>query len=90
MDYFKIRNKDGLYSSGGVSVSFVKVGKIWPLAQLKAHLTMIAKYQKNLDMYKDCELVRFTESSVPATLTFDDLVESHEQQFVVNKLKGLK
>lgn len=90
MDYFKIRNKDGLYSSGGTDVSFVKIGKIWPLPQLKSHLTIIATGQKNLDMYKDCELIRYTESPLSATVTLKDLTDPHERDFIVNKLKGLK
>jgi hypothetical protein len=89
MEYYKIRNKNtGLFSSGGSSPTFKKIGKIWPLGQLKLHLTMIKNGRGSFEIYKDCELVTFTMDLQPAKITLKELIEPREADLIVKKLKG--
>jgi hypothetical protein len=86
--YYKIREKStGLYSTGGYSPSFKTLGKIWPLGFLKTHLRQLQK-NNDLHIYKDCELVLFTENKDPSNITLRDLVDPLEQELVVERLKG--
>lgn len=86
--YYKIRNKDGKFSSGGHPPKFLKGGKVWPLPQLKSHLRLVQSYGKNFDVYKDCELIAYVESPDPAGIDLAKLIEPLEQELVVKKLKG--
>lgn len=89
MEYYKIRHKPtGLYSSGGTTPTFRKVGKVWTLGQLRSHLRMIQKGTKNFIVYLECEVVSFTETTGPVKITLSDLLDPLEQELVVNKLKG--
>ena len=87
-EYYKIRNKDGLYSTGGASPTFKSLGKIWTLPQLKTHLKLIAAYKRSLQIYENCELVLFTPSYVPASITLRDIVDPLEKDLIIKKLKG--
>lgn len=88
--YYKIRNLEGKYSSGGTSPTFLKLGKIWTLPQLKSHLRLIQKYSHDFTIYKDCELVVFTETVVPANIKLNELISPLEQELVLKKLTGPK
>ena len=86
---YQIRHKTtGLYSCGGSNPSFTSVGKVWKLTQLKAHLRMLQESRKRFDAYVDCELIVFTPSTEPAKVKLHDIIESLEEDMVVNKLKG--
>jgi hypothetical protein len=51
---YKIRNKQGKYSTGGSYPRFTKAGKVWTsLGALKQHLDLVTTPR----VYKDCELV---------------------------------
>jgi hypothetical protein len=89
MEYYKIRQKStGLYSTGGHPPDFKKLGKVWPMTQLKAHLRYLQKYTKSFKVYEDCELVSYTEVIAPATMSLGELIEPLEQELIVKKLKG--
>lgn len=89
--YYKLRHKTtGLFSSGTHPPIFTKHGKIWLIEHLKAHLRYIQKRYKNFSVYSDCELICFTASTEPATLTIEDLFYPLEQEMVVSNLKGRK
>lgn len=58
MKIYKIRNQEGLYSTGGSYVHWTKMGKTWQnLAHLKCHLAMLGKHLEQT--YKDCKIVTF-------------------------------
>lgn len=84
---YKIMNKNGQFSSGGHPPKWVKSGKIWELTHLKAHLTLIGKYSKNLSVYQDCTLVEFKAMHEPATLLLSDLLKEQEEKMIVDKLR---
>ena len=46
MEIIKIRNKEGLYSNGGMSPSFTKEGKAWTRRTFNSHISMLAGYIK--------------------------------------------
>lgn len=51
---YKIRNSEGLFSTGGVSPTFSKVGKMWAnIGHVKNHLNTGV----DISAYDDCELV---------------------------------
>lgn len=63
---YKIRNKEGLFSTGGAYPGFHKEGKSWwNLSNLKSHLRLLESYSKRnpkrkIDIiYKDCEIVEY-------------------------------
>lgn len=88
MIYYKIQNKAGLFSDGGARPSFKKIGKIWPIGQLKLHLRLIQENHKNFDLYNDCELIEFTEVTEPAKIKLRDIIEPLEKELVILKLQG--
>jgi len=90
MILYKIRNKDGKYSSGGHPPKWLKTGKVWTLPSLKAHFSLITTYSKSLSCYQDCELVTFAESQDPAKITLTALMAEHEQKLIVQRLTGSK
>lgn len=52
---FKIRNKEGLFSTGGMSPHFTKTGKVWRiLGHVNAHLVWLRG-----KVYTDCDLVEY-------------------------------
>lgn len=80
---YKIRNKDGLYSTGGSSPSFTKNGKVWnSKSALNNHIRMLIDYasswnekSKSIDVYKDCELITIFISKVEVeTCSLEDLI----------------
>ena len=70
--FYKIRNKDGKFSTGGERPQWTKSGKTWAgLGPLKNHLNCVEEaenrynwkrsdgYDKVFFVYEDCEIVRF-------------------------------
>lgn len=58
MKIYKIRNEDGLFSTGGENPQFIKTGKVWPEFRfVKSHLTLIKENTKRKNPYKNCKLV---------------------------------
>lgn len=72
MKVYKIRNKNGLFSTGGTTPRWKKKGKTWTSFQyVQAHLNMICKYcekYKYLDPYVNCVVVEY---SVTENLIYD-------------------
>ena len=73
---FKIRNAEGLFSTGGSDPNFHERGKVWPSQRaVKLHIAAPMRWQSryaSLDLrnkrefYRDCEIVRYemTESEI--------------------------
>lgn len=90
---YKIRRKsDGLFSKGGSTPSFSKIGKIW---KQKGHLTSHVNqlwnnglgyrnhthpYQKHV--YEDCEIVSYeiVETEMPGTQTIMEYIKEREEE----------
>ena len=59
MIIYKIVNKDGLFSTGGMDISFHKKGKEWKERRhLITHLTQTIRCGDEYS-YKDCDVVEF-------------------------------
>lgn len=59
MSIFKIKNQQGLFSTGGIFPEWSKRGKVWKtLGNLKSHLTLIAN-ERNYKIYNGCNIVEF-------------------------------
>lgn len=90
MIYYKIRNKiTGHYLLsplwGLKEPIFGKRGIMWSnMNRLREHL----QTYESMNGFKDCELVRFTESTNPAKITLETLVQEREKELVVKKLIG--
>lgn len=68
---FKIRRRsDGLYSKGGGTPRFNKIGKVWATRNaLHNHFAVIREYGKNVhEVYADCEVVFLIESIAPVPM----------------------
>ena len=68
---YKIRNKDGLYSTGGSYPHFTKNGKTWnSKAALNNHINLLIETKSWRmpatigDVYDDCELIEIEISQV--------------------------
>ena len=62
MKIYKIKNKEGKFSSGGLYADFVQKGKAWHgLDRKKLHLGVIERegYSKVTEKYKGCEIVEY-------------------------------
>ena len=56
---FKIRNIEGLFSTGGTYPSFNKKGKTWTQrGHITSHLSQLREYEKKA-MYAGCTVVEF-------------------------------
>ena len=84
--YYKIKNKSGYYSTGGMNPKFSKTGKIWTLPHLRSHLTTIGGIHNNFTIYKDCTLIKFIESYDLVTLA--DILRPIEEKLLINILRG--
>ena len=85
---YKIRDKKtGLFSTGGMTPSWRKEGKIWStIGFVRAHLTLHAQGTLGEGPYKDAELVPYLlEESV--TEDVQDLLE--EIQEIMKRVKAL-
>ncbi len=61
---YKIRNKQGLYSTGGTYPNFTKGGKTWStIGSFNNHISLILEAGHVRNPYKDCELVEIEISS---------------------------
>ena len=59
---YKIRNKEGKFSTGSGCPRFTKSGKIYHrIADIKRHFTVINQriQSYHLEIYKDCDLVKY-------------------------------
>jgi hypothetical protein len=77
---YKIKNRDGLFSTGGKFPKFKKKGKSWSsLGHLKNHINLVNEYNYyNKDIYKDCVVVTYEVTEVE--LTGNVPVESLEKK----------
>lgn len=66
MQVFRIRDSNGLYSTGGTRPQFTKGGKTWSnIGHVKSHLRQFIN-SRDLELYKDAEIVcvEYTEKDV--------------------------
>ena len=84
---YKIRNKDGKWSSGGADPTFNNVGKTWSrIGDVKRHIreviyhktAMKTKWDKAKNVYRDCDLVYFIESP-PDTHSMEGFIGGIEE-----------
>lgn len=93
MKVFRIRDKNGLYSTGGQSPDFTKGGKTWSnLGHVKSHLRQFIG-SSNLEIYADAEIVcvEYTEKDVEVLDALDflaDLNKSDEEDYHKSKYKS--
>lgn len=67
MEAFKIKNKDGLFSTGGTNPRFTKRGKTWGnLAHLSSHLTNYTSGQYGIkqNIPDDWIITRLSENGI--------------------------
>ena len=73
MKIFKIRNADGLFSTGGSTPNFTKNGKSWStLGHVNSHLGFSSSHKEEL--YKDCDIVAF-ETHISSVYPVSELIE---------------
>lgn len=78
---YKIRNSKGLFSTGGMSPSFSKVGKIWSnIGHVKNHLNTGV----DISVYDDCELVEVI--TICQSVDENGLQKMYEQSIVKSSL----
>jgi hypothetical protein len=78
---FRIRDSNGLYSTGGQSPSFTKAGKTWSnIGHVKSHLRQFVG-SRNLEIYADAEIVcvEYTEKDVEKFDILDFLSDLNKQ-----------
>lgn len=83
MKVYKIRNKDGLFSSGGMRPNWVKQGKIWQqLGHVHSHIQQLTSNYTPADVYKDAEVVEaeITEILTPLEPAKDWLIKTYDEQ----------
>jgi hypothetical protein len=60
MKVYKIRNKEGLFSTGGLYPQWRKVGKTWvTLSHIRAHLTMLRNQYKVWNGMEYCTDIQY-------------------------------
>lgn len=68
MKIYKIRNSEGLYSTGGDSPHFTELGKTWSrLSHVKTHIGHVV--HRPDQVYKDCVLCEFEVVHNPTSET---------------------
>lgn len=74
MKIYKIQNKDGEYSCGGMYPHFSKHGKAWTsIGALKNHINQI---HRNCKIYDNCQIVEYVVISSPSSFTpFEQFVK---------------
>lgn len=83
MNIWKVRNQNGLFSSGGATPWFKKDGKSWnSLDGIKKHLKIILQHkdQNDPDWYKNCDVVCYNIKEIE-TLS----IKKHEGKYEVHK-----
>lgn len=97
--YFKIRNKDGKFSSGGDmrhGGKWSKNGKVFPSKQaLMSHLRYVARTHREiplelylLPIYKECTVVTFNEPCFCSEQQFELWFEENKPNASVKKIKS--
>lgn len=67
MKVYKIRNSEGLFSTGGMRPRFTKQGKMWQqLGHVHGHISQLTTVYTPADIYKDAEIV---EAEITEILT---------------------
>lgn len=89
MKVFKIRDANGLFSTGGTDPDFTKGGKVWNnIGHVKSHLRQFLG-GRNLEIYSDAEIVciEYTEKETEnydilnymAALNAQDLADCQQE-----------
>lgn len=85
---WKIRRKDGLYSTGGLCPKWSKRGKVWnSIGSLKNHLHLLDKRQRDLStgFYAEAEVVCLRISVDEQVVSSVNLLISEQEE--AKKLK---
>jgi hypothetical protein len=80
MKVYRIRDSNGLYSTGGTSPSFTSAGKTWSnIGHVKNHLRQFSG--RNLEVYADAEIVcvEYTEKDIESFDILDFFLELNKQ-----------
>lgn len=86
MKFYKIKNKEGLYSNGGVNITFGKVGKLWKnIGPLRSHiaLTSVGDYSnlyKKKHPYEDCNIVELEFNEINSYPAIEELIGCVERK----------
>lgn len=86
MKVYRIRDKNGLYSTGGTSPDFTRGGKTWSnLGHVKSHLRQFSG--RNLETYANAEIVcvEYTEKDVESFDVLDFMEGLNKQDIAENK-----
>ena len=81
MKVYKIRDKNGLYSTGGQSPNFTQGGKTWNnIGHVKNHLR---QFGRSLDIYAEAEIVcvEYTEADIATYDILDFMDDINKQDF---------
>ena len=86
MKIYKIRDENGLYSTGGMSPSFTKSGKAWNnIGHLKNHLRQFfdrrAYRGRSAELYENAEIIAIevVETEIEKTPVPDMIIEMLEK-----------
>lgn len=85
MKVFRIRDKNGLYSTGGQSPNFTKGGKTWSnIGHVKSHLRQFDG--RFLEVYAEAEIVcvEYTEKDVESFDILDFMDDLNKQDIEEN------
>lgn len=91
MKVFKIRDANGLYSTGGTSPEFTQGGKVWNnIGHVKSHLRQfVSRTCKYLEIYANAEVVtiEYTEKEM-STEPVLDIVEKFNNEDISRAIKN--
>lgn len=92
MKVFKIRDANGLFSTGGVNPDFTKGGKVWNnIGHVKSHLRQFLG-GRDLEMYAHAEIVciEYTEKDVETYDILNYIVALNAQDIADNQSEWRK
>lgn len=106
MRIYKLRNKDGLFSSGGSSPVFTEKGKMWHgIGHVKLHLNSLLKYEwRYKTIPEDWEIVAYDlveSESINAKESYESYyfekkeeeeqrIKASRKQYIKNEIKRLE
>lgn len=85
MKVYKIRNKDGLFSTGGMRPTWTKQGKVWQqLGHVHSHIQQLTTGYTPADVYKDADVVEaeITEILTPIEPASEWLMKTYDEQIL--------
>lgn len=91
MKVYRIRDKDGRYSSGGTDPDFTKAGKTWAnIGHVKNHIRQFMGRHRISEIYDDAEIVEIeVEEKDLKTMSINDImIEMLEGDLIVNEKRA--